>query len=127
MVAPLPSPERCGKRKHMATIEPPPFQQPLVHPLVCTRAMQTHRSERWGRWVGDCAQPCYVPASVPHQRTASIQRRTAPCFNQAMPSPPERRMNYLLTMHFWNPVPLLGKLPGAPRFHREKTRLFNSN
>ena len=85
MVAPLPSPERCGKRKHMATIEPPPFQQPLVHPLVCTRVMQTHRSERWGRWVGDGAQPCYVPASVPHQRTASIQRRTAPCFNQAMP------------------------------------------
>ena len=113
----------AGKRKHMAGIEPSPSRSRMVVLLVCTRVMQTHRRERRGRWVGEGPQPCYVPASAPPQRTASIQWLIAPCFYQAMPSTPEREMNYLLTMHLWNPVPPPGKQPGAPRFHREKTSL----
>lgn len=56
-----------------------------------------------------------VMLSVPHQRTTDRDGTLLLASIQAVPSPLERKMNYLLTMHFWNPIQATGALRSAGR------------
>ena len=81
-----------------------PFSSCRVHLLVCVLVRCRHTevnggADGWETVHGIVMLLPQFPTSVPQ-----TERHTAPCFNQAVPSPLERKMNYLLTMHFLNPI-----------------------
>ena len=48
------------------------------------------------------------------EKPQTTQWLTSPRFNQAIPSAPGRKINWMLKMHFWSPIPLPGKASRYP-------------